>query len=761
MELIKDTSLELGYRVWQASPPTPSLTIVIKATFDLGDGAPCALAAEQELCGGDLNHDDDEEMSLRLENDFAILKPRGECFLVGSCFVPRGRQTTQLQAGFVIGEVKKGFVVTGDRFWEGGMLTKPSKPVPFSEMPLRPERSFGGPGHKTNPWGVGYKGHAPEPTRALPNIERPDAQMTSPRAKVDPVLTTPIPMGDKRRIAFAGTYDKRWLRTRWPFFPEDFRWEYFQAAPEDQRIKGYWRGDEAITLFNLHRQRDRLKTSLPGLRPRVFLDRLPAAGPQDFREVALNLDTVTIDTDRAQIFCVWRGLENVTSEDLDDIANIFVAQDTLEGRQPKDAFYERMQQLLRQEEEEEKVEEEAPAAEPEQEPPAEEEPDEALAAVEREEADADAKLAQITAEQPQLDPPPDETTPEEVKQALLAAPFKVPEPIFEALDDIAAATEPEPDDTSTTPPDPDERARFLELLGAGQGFSGETFADVDLSGLDLRGEDLSGVVFERASFTEADLRGATLDGAQLAGCELLRARLDRARLVEADLTGCNAQEATFTGAQLDGVTGDQGRFIGCDLREASANGASFIEADLSRTNWSGASMVEVELAEATLTEAWFAKAVMTDANLEGVKAKEASFDRAELTGLRAGEGADFTKSRFRGVTASGSNWEDSTLQDVDLSAARLEDAFFTNAVMYRVVLDHCQARGARFEKAILSHASARSANLFEADFEAADLSFANFSGANLFGAELWKANTDGTRFDMANVKRTKIGVLRT
>ncbi len=328
MEALTDTVLQFGYRVWQVKPPTPSITVLVKATFDFRRDAPCTLAEEQVPCGGDVHQDDDEELSLKYENDFAILKPRGECFVTGAAFAAGGRRARELQASFRIGDVQKDFLVLGDRYWDAGLRAKPSAPAPFTEMPLRRERAYGGPGHKSNPLGIGHKGYAPEGGRQLANFERHDSRIQSTRSKPEPVVTTAMPMSDKNRIKLTGTYDKRYMQSRWPYFPADFNWEFFLAAPEDQRIMGYWRGDEEIALLNLHREHSTFKTSLPDIKPRVFLHKQPAESVRDFSEIPLALDTITVDTEREQIYCLWRGLRDVESDDLDDVASVFLCTRT-------------------------------------------------------------------------------------------------------------------------------------------------------------------------------------------------------------------------------------------------------------------------------------------------------------------------------------------------------------------------------------------------------------------------------------------------
>ena len=47
-------------------------------------------------------------------------------------------------------------------------------------------------------------------------------------------------------------YGARWRKERSPYYAEDFDWTYFNAAPADQRLPGYLRGDEPLVFQNLH-----------------------------------------------------------------------------------------------------------------------------------------------------------------------------------------------------------------------------------------------------------------------------------------------------------------------------------------------------------------------------------------------------------------------------------------------------------------------------------------------------------------------------
>jgi hypothetical protein len=117
----------------------------------------------------------------------------------------------------------------------------------------------------------------------------------------------PISQNWEPRRSKVGTYKGRWLKERWPWFPDDFDWSYFNAAPEDQQVEGYLHGDEELEFQNLHPNHPVYKSWLPGLRARAFVQiEVPDPDtPSEFREVTLNLDTLWIDMDSERLF--WCG----------------------------------------------------------------------------------------------------------------------------------------------------------------------------------------------------------------------------------------------------------------------------------------------------------------------------------------------------------------------------------------------------------------------------------------------------------------------
>lgn len=669
MKIVKDTPFEFGFLVWPVRPPRPSLTVVVKATFALPPEGLATLAEEQAPVTGEAYWDDDPTQSLRLDNDLAVHKPKGECFLAGTCHPPK-RPATVSAVQFRIGSVAKRLAVFGDRTWKKGLAPTPSSPQPFESMPLRYELCFGGEGISANPVGRGPDGR-------LPNIEDPGSLVTSPSSKPKPVGAFPIPRTWKARMKKAGTYSDSWVKTRFPWFPDDFDWAYFNAAPEDQRIEGFWRGDEQIDLVNLHPEHARIAAKLPGLRARCFL----VTDGEPFREVPLRLDTITVDADAAQAYCLWRGLAEVEHEKAEDVKQVFVMHEGLDDASPAKACRARYDAKI--------AEEEAEKAEAQVEAPPE--------------PDDGAKPPEVAA-----DP------------ALLAA----------LAEKIAAGTSLAGEDLTG--------ANLAGFSFAGADLAGAVLAEAKLGkakfenaklgGAVLQGADLTGASFEGASLEHADFTGATgekvsfakanLEHAVLAGAKLPRARFTEARLAKADLAGAELPEADFSKAILDSAD-----LSGAKLGKAKFGGASLVDTSVEGADLSGANLDEANLEKLRASEG----ASFEGASLKKVKAPNSRWGTSKLDQANLSF-AVLTRADFSGAS----------LGQAMLSGCELRGARFKEAKLPKASLLRANAMEADFESADLTEADLRGANLFGSEFWKSKTDKARLDQANLTRTKLAK-----------------------
>lgn len=102
------------------------------------------------------------------------------------------------------------------------------------------------------------------------------------------------------RLSKAGTYDDTWINDRHPYLPKDFDFNYWNSAPADQQIS-YPGNDITIRVTNMTHSGS-LQVTLPG--HRAFLLARLENGP--ILPVALNLDTIILDTDTLSLLLTFR-----------------------------------------------------------------------------------------------------------------------------------------------------------------------------------------------------------------------------------------------------------------------------------------------------------------------------------------------------------------------------------------------------------------------------------------------------------------------
>lgn len=788
MKPITDSPLAFGWRTWafgpgrEGEPEDRRLIVTVKATLELPREGTCALAAEQAPVTGDLFWDDDVERTLRYASDAALVKPRGEVWLSGTL---RSREpVTELACRARVGPVEARFSVLGDRWWEpdGAM----SAPEPFTAMELSWERCFGGPGNTHNPVG---RGLTADPTDGagrvpLPNIERYGRLIRSAAERPEPAGAWPIPPTWPERASRLGTYDGAYARTRWPYLADDFSWSHFQAAPESQRIDGYWRGDEPVELDHLHPAHARLRCRLPGIKPRVFLhEREQARGP--LREVGLVLDTIAIDPGEGRAFLVWRGSTPCLGESLHEFEHLYLTHEPLGQARSEaeylDAFVARLRALW-EEEQAFEVERPEPPAAPSPEPARVAEPATAPSA---EELHAELHAAQRESALKQGWPEPivDDLYPREPRSAAPIDPTATREQLERALaaaeelelQDLVAslrfmlesaqgpeeAVEERAPEGGDAPPaglwtSQEHRDRVRRGVGRGESLAGLALVGADLALLDLSGQDLSG-----ARLTGADLRGANLARANLAGATLDEAKLEGAVLTEANLTGASlalveASGVDFRGANLTEAVFERATLAGAIFTGVIARAVAIEECLATGTNFDGAQLEEAELARSNFDEASFRGASMVDARLEGSSLRCACLDQVSAPGLRASDGADLSEARIRWARLAGASFSTSLLIGAHLTESDLTRASFAGAGLEGAELLAVRARAASFAEARLMGATLAGADLLGARFEGADLRLADLSAANLFQAEFWRAALTDMECVGANVEGTKL-----
>ena len=800
MRVVNDTGLVLGWMVGSVPPHRLCATFLVKGTFELGTGPVAARSAEQVGLEGDVPEAEGSQ-AIRYASDFAPFKPRADLLLTGTAQAPGGKPAMAVQVGFRVGSLSRTLMVVGERRVTHGLLAMaPAQPEPFTALPLSWSRSYGGADLPDNPAGRGREdtvSSAGQKVRWMPNVVRREDLSALPAATLKPVGFGPIAPGWPQRMAKArrATYDARWLKETWPAPPRDFDWSYFNAAPEEQQLPGYLRGDETVRLENFQPDGKVLECRLPGLRPRWFIDEV-IDGREQWREVPLVLDSLHVEADAPRLLLVWRGVGALRTNTMREIRHHFVIQESLADAALPAEHYRALLPLRLQQIDEAAA---TPAPAMPDIPPLEmQEIPFDWAAWEKDFA-ADVEQARKLIEQdPEAvaaTPPMDYGKAHEAFGLGRALPEPVPDNDPAALASrmeelLAKIREMSPSQASALGPAPSAadldaasaiaeiEKEFAEPEGKPESPAAEApewsrercsahaaargdFSGQDLAGLDLLDLDFHGLSFRDAILKEANLAGCNLEGADftqavLAGADLSRARLRSAVLAAADLAGALLNEADLGGAVLAGADLSGAQLTGARLGEADATAALFSGSQLRGASLKGLKAPRADFTGAVLPGVDLSGAVLAGASAYQADASGADFSQADLTNFRAGEGADFSRARLKGVRAAGSVWESALLEEADFTEALLEEASFAEARMSSATLFRADLRRARLPRADLRRARIVQANLFRALLEGASLQEADLRGSNLYEAEFLNARVDGADLRLANRKGTKL-----
>ena len=734
-------------------PPQLCAAFIVKATFRLAPGE-LKYADEPDLVAGDVHEEGDPTRPLIYASDFALFKPRTDFIVVGQARPPQGTAVQRLRTGISVGSYAKVFDAR-------------SAAGPFTALPLA---------HR-------WVAEPPPLPKQRDRLQPPEL-----------VGFGPVPAGWPQRQALTGTYDERYMKARWPWFPEDFDYGYFNAAPRDQQLDGGLRGDEQVVLQHLHAEQPMLRTRLPGLRVRCFLQMRGADGSLAYREPQMRLDTLAIDVEAAKLVLVWRGIAEVRTPKMSDVEQVVVVTEPLSDT-PRPASAYAAAFVPAPQVKDDAAEAEAKATELKF---TRLELDMAAMSQRMAGMDADFSAAetQIEAEAAAADrEPPVPITVPPMPAAAAGVRAALAPPVEEApkvaatvatgdvninLDagadaganaDADPAIDPEADAFAVAETEFAAMAKTFAALDAEMTLDRWTrervaaaaaahtpMTDLDIAGLDLSGLDLAGQDLSGSRLSGANLENADLAGARLMRCDLAGAQLAEADLTGADLSAADLSDAILHGAMLERLSLNRTRLAGLDLAGTDLTGSTGREANFARADLSGACLAGVRMPSADFTASRLDQAEFTGADLSRASFAEASAPRIDFTGavldgLQA-EAADFSGACFHGVSALGAIFDAAKLDGADMARARLVDAQFEGASLRGTNLDRADLTGAMLDEAGLQGAVFSHAKLLRTSFEGADLTGARAEGANGYETGFWRALGAEEAFRHADLKST-------
>ncbi len=727
--------------------------------------------------------------------DEAMPKSRAEILVNGSFFAPGHKPVTAGQIKIKIGPVDKTLYIYGNRYWKRSpsLAWIISDPEPMLEMPIDWGHSFGGPDYKPNPLGRGTQatkmpGHGK--VVALPNVELPGQLIGSPKDRPPPAGLGPIDLTWPQRFSKCGTYGKQWFEERFPGLPDDIDWTFFNTAPTDQQIDGFFSGNETFVVEGMHPDHKRLEGRLPAVRPRCFICRQSSDQARDLEELELNLDTVWLFPDVLKGLLIYRGLTEVSDSMAKEITKVLMAYEKLDSPARNLEHY---RQALEKRSDPQKagltlLDETDLIAEGERSGIAElmaaddgqqQQWEQLLQKKLRLRMENDLKQVRASLASQGLDPDkilplpePVEYDPTDIDKLLAEAKDarrKSEQVLAGHLKQLGLTKQQlvEQAETKPAPRPVFSAARAVEtfrsigiesneltkkMLAIEETFFqsyrqfGHKLPPVIPPGPETDEERIQILIRackEGTSLADMDLAGLDLSGMELSGANLAGAFLEGVSLAGADLCGADLSNCALMRADLSGAMLKGAKIRGAGLGRSKLTGANFTGADLD-----GAYLVEADLCGTIFVEASLAKA-----DLSQVKALKADFRRATITNVRFIE-ADFSGANFSQADLGEGIFIQTVLKKADFNGCKLVKATLvktdaTEADFSNVRFDNLRAAADCIcEKTSFRHAWMEGANL-----RGARLKGANFDQANLDSADLSEADLRQTSFRYATAKK--------
>jgi uncharacterized protein YjbI with pentapeptide repeats len=719
--------------------------------------------------------------------DQLMWKSQGELLVSGACFPAGGKPAPSAHVRTTLGGIDKTLYVFGDRNWS---LLGPSDPAPFTKMPLDWEHAFGGEKYPQNPIG---KGLAPQKTESgtfhpLPNVEDPKKIVKAKGDKPPPASLGPMDITWPHVFAKMGTYDEKWRKEQFPGFALDIDFSMFNVALPDQRIEGYFRGDEAFRVENMHPDKPVLESRLPAVVARCFLKFTPEHGGE-LVEVPMHIDTVHLFPHLERGLVIFRGLRTTAEPDASDIAVGMAGLEDL-GDEPKPlSHYETVLEqrldkkkahlyVLRDVDLMPRSMADAPKVQP----------------VSHDAFDDIMKMELPALENARRRTEKEMKAARERAIAMGADPASLPETKLEpfvqpSLDELPrviemmeAETEKAKAEAERQKAEAEKKARALcakngvdydaqirkgkrESAGPPK-FSADKELEKqrDLAALSAKsGVAMPGVAEKLADPEyEKKLRAAEKalhDAYRMAahgseGVPLMEPEESaraREEILRAYAVGMKVGRRDFSGADLSGID-----LSGADLEEAYFEGAK-----LAGANLTGANLDRAVLAHADLTGAKLGLASMREANLGRAKLEGADFHGADLSGATLYE-TNARGAKLTGARLDGAFIMQLVLEGADLTGARGEKMMFLQSKLAGAIFDEATLPGVTFLESDLSGCTFKNADLSKGTFLTVNADGAVFDGAKLenlrvvHGSTMERASFRGAEMKGSNLRATKL-----
>jgi len=722
MKIIKPEQLGLNFRSFLLDNQN-YLSVAACASFALDIQAPNRLLDEQDMWPVIEAAFEPDELF-----DFGIPKVRGEYLVYGGAFAPK--PVHGLKVSVRVDDLTKTLAVFGHHHWTFAGI---EEPAPFTHMPVNYQNAFGGPDYNENPLGKGIIPDAAGKT-PLPNVQDHLYLTVSPQDRPPPAGFSAYPINWPQRQRYMGKVDEKWLLEDWPHFPRDTNWELFNAAPEDQRLQGFFAGDEKIEIVNMHPEKPLIHSSLPALRARIFVHQ-KEGDKEIFREVPCRAETLWLFPDREVGVLLYRGTVTVADEEYEDVLHLYGQWESLKEQPKSLEEYGRMFQ--------EELAPAEPPAEAAVAAPAEPVPEAApakapdihpeLATLLKETHDFEAKTVAML-KKAGLDP-------DTVVKQFLPVEERAAAGSLEELSIAVAAME-------------KQTAEFMKKFNISTANIEKIMTPKPKAPLPSADEIIAGL--RKAGIHKPEIEAQFKETEKLVQ-ESLAALDNLAKKKAAEAAPVPPAEAAAETPPepapasliltVEEVMLRYGR--GDSLHGLDLAGLDFSGRKLARADFTGAVLTGAIFTNGTLPQAIFKGSILKNVDFCAADLSQANLEQADASGGR------FQKTRLPGAKLAGGDFTDADFTDADLSGADAAQAIFEGAVMERLKAQRISAPKALFAQANLTDANLTGAELTDGDFTGAKLTHCSFMDADAVGLRLNGATGEHTKFGLSRLTASR------
>jgi uncharacterized protein YjbI with pentapeptide repeats len=717
MKTIKPDDMALSFKT-NFLDDKEIFTVSAFATFTFDNKLPRLLDEGDLWEFAEANLEQDEVL------DLGMPKPRGEFLVYGSCF--SAKPVSGLGVHVNVGNIAKTLVVMGDRHWTKlGM----SEAVPFTSMPLSYSKAFGGNGYANNPVGKGFAPNA-DGQLELPNLEDPKKPVTQKSDRPDPVGFTAYPLMWPERMQYMGKIDDNYIKDSWPHMPKGTNPEYFNTAPADQRLNGFFRGDEAFSIKNMHEKKPVQNSKLPALRARIFVLQKISDEEEKFKELENKAETLWLFPNHEVGALVYRGNIEVADDEYTDLDKLYaVWEDMAQPPKPVEFYFKQMMDTINPPEDMPEAEVEAmPKVEP-------------VAAAETQAPEVPkVEVPPI----PKLDPEVEKSLKElenlqakmknQLKQMNIANPDAL---IEEQMAKLTETPPPPPDLAATMKQLETQNADMMQKFNLSQDDLAKTIAKANTEPASPPPVEEALEKMRKAGIKDPEFEAKLTELDKLTkDIKAKMPKIEEAAAKEAVETKTVEEEPKVEEAVKEETKSEEEPVLSAkELSREEVVKQYKINKDLSKMDLTGLDLSGLDLKEA----------VFNDSILDNTNFKQAKLDKAVFNTCRMSE-TNFSGCSLKEVLFNQSNGQAVRFNNADMTLAIFSDSTYTNCDLSRANLKELGVNQTTFEESTFEGADAQKLTASRATFATCDLTSVNFTKASLVNSDISYSIINDTNF---------------